>query len=86
MHEVFPVVAGMLLGFAALRIDSVGLRAFVIAIMSILLGVLATIISGEALISWAFVLIDIPLVLASAVGVIVATYAWHHRGATQLPS
>jgi hypothetical protein len=86
MHEVFPVVAGMLLGFVALRIDSTQLRVFVLATMSILLGVVATIISGEALISWAFVLIDIPLVLASAVGVIVATYAWQHRGAAQLRS
>lgn len=86
MNEIFPVVAGMLLGFAALRIDSVGLRVFVLAVTSVLLGVVATIISGEALISWAFVLIDIPLVLASAVAVIIATYAWHRRGATQLHS
>ena len=86
MHEVFPVVAGMLLGFVALKIDSLSLRAFVVAVMSVLLGIVATIISGEALISWAFVLIDIPLVLASAVGVIIATYAWNRRGATQLHS
>jgi hypothetical protein len=84
VHEVFPVVAGLLLGFAAFRIESIRLRAIVVAVMSVLLGVVATIISGEALISWAFVLIDIPLVLASAVGAIIACYAWERRNATQL--
>jgi hypothetical protein len=84
MHEVFPVVAGILLGFAAFRIESVRLRAIVIAVMSIALGVASTFISGEALISWAFVLIDIPLVLVSAIGALVACYAWERRGATQM--
>lgn len=84
MNEVFPVVAGLLLGFAAFRIESIRLRAIVVAVVSVLLGVVATIISGESLISWAFVLIDVPLVLACAVGALIASYAWQRRNATQM--
>ena len=84
MHEVFPIVAGALTGLAVLRIESIRLRAFVLIVMSILLGVVATIISGEALISWAFVLIDIPLVLCSALVAIGVVLAWQRRESVQL--
>ena len=66
MGEVFPVLAGIALGMVALRIMDLRLRAGLIVVMSVVFGVIATFISGEALISWAFVLIDIPLVLAAA--------------------
>lgn len=71
MHEVFPVVAGIAVGLVALRVTSLQLRWLLVAVASVIFGVLATIISGEALISWAFVLIDIPLVLGSAIGTMV---------------
>lgn len=71
MHEVFPVVAGIATGMVALRIMDLRFRIALIAVMSVLFGVIATFISGEALISWAFVLIDIPLVLVAAVATVV---------------
>lgn len=71
MHEVFPVVAGIAVGLVALRVTSLQLRWLLVAVASVIFGVLATIISGEALISWAFVLIDIPLVLGAAIGTMV---------------
>ncbi len=67
MGEVFPVVAGIALGMVALRVLDLRLRIALMAVMSVVFGVIATAISGEALISWAFVLIDIPLVLFAAV-------------------
>lgn len=70
MHEVFPVVAGLAVGMVALRILDLRLRVALIAVMSVIFGVIATFISGEALISWAFVLIDIPLVLIAAVATV----------------
>jgi hypothetical protein len=36
--------------------------------LAVVLGVLATVVSGEFRVSWAFLLIDIPLVALSAVG------------------
>jgi hypothetical protein len=65
MTEFFPIVAGLLCGlllgsFTARRRVIVGLAFSVVA------GVLATVVSGESQISWAFLLIDIPLVAVSA--------------------
>jgi hypothetical protein len=71
MHEVFPVVAGIAVGLVALRVTSLQLRWLLVAVASVIFGVLATIISGEALMGWAFVLIDIPLVLGTAIGTMV---------------
>jgi hypothetical protein len=84
MHEVFPIVAGALAGLAVLRIESIRLRTFALIVLSVLLGVVATIISGEALISWAFVLIDIPLVFCSGLAAIGAVVFWQRRQHVQL--
>jgi hypothetical protein len=44
-----------------------------VAILAIALGVMATVVTGEAAVSWAFVLIDVPMVaVAASVGFLVA--------------
>ena len=68
MHELFPIVSGLLLG-AALPLIRPQMRLTVGVGASVLLGALATIISGEYRIGWEFLLIDVPLVaLCSAAG------------------
>jgi hypothetical protein len=68
MHELFPIVSGLLLG-AALPLIRPQIRLRVGVAASVVLGALATIISGEFRIGWEFLLIDIPLVaLCSVVG------------------
>jgi len=64
--ELFPIVAGLLCG---LLLGSLTARRRVIVglAFSLVAGVLATVVSGEWRISWAFLLIDIPLVALSAV-------------------
>jgi hypothetical protein len=64
--ELFPIVAGLLCG---LLLGSLTARRRVIVglAFSVVAGVLATVVSGEWRISWAFLLIDIPLVAVSAV-------------------
>jgi hypothetical protein len=64
MVELFPVVSGAVLGIlvAALRPS---LRLWVGVLVSILLGVAATVVSGEFQIGWEYLLIDIPLVAVS---------------------
>ena len=66
MSELFPIVAGLLCG---LLLGSLTARRRVIVglAFSVAAGVLATVLSGEWRISWAFLLIDIPLVAGSAV-------------------
>lgn len=71
MGEVFPILAGVVVGLVALQLVDMRLRVALLAVASTVFGVIATFISGEALISWAFVLIDIPLVLGSALATIV---------------
>jgi len=63
---LFPIVAGLLCG---LLLGSLTARRRVIVglAFSVVAGVLATVVSGEWQISWAFLLIDIPLVAVSAV-------------------
>jgi hypothetical protein len=65
MHELFPLFCGLLLGIGlgALR---PGIRLPVGAVLSVVVGVLATVAAGEFEISWGFVLIDIPEVALAA--------------------
>ena len=66
MPELLPIfsgiVMGMLVGFLrpSLRIPTA-------AALTVALGVIATIASGEYTVSWAFLLVDVPLVGISAV-------------------
>jgi hypothetical protein len=71
VHELFPIACGGVLGaFAGWLRPS--LRWPITAVLAIGLGVLATVVSGEAAISWAFVLIDIPMVaVAASVGFLI---------------
>lgn len=66
MEELVPLSFGFLLG-TTLGLWKSQLRLPVGAVLAGALGVLATVVTGEARVSWAFVLIDIPLVAAAAV-------------------
>ena len=61
MHELFPIVSGLLLG-AVLPLIRPRMRLEAGVGASVVLGTLATIISGEYRVGWEFLLIDIPLV------------------------
>lgn len=65
MNELFPIAAGLLCGLllgavTARRRMATGVGFAVVA------GTLATVVSGEWRVSWAFLLVDIPLVAVSA--------------------
>ncbi len=68
MQELIPFGLGLLLGVALGRVP-LSLRLPVGTVLAAALGVVATAVTGEAAISWGFVLIDIPIV---ALGVAVA--------------
>ncbi len=62
MGEIFPIVAGALIGLLSSRIMAMRTRWVVSALLTLLAGGAATFLSGEAAESWAFVLVDIGLV------------------------
>ncbi|SDY47797.1 hypothetical protein SAMN05661080_03597 [Modestobacter sp. DSM 44400] len=65
MGEVLPMLLGGAVGllFGALRARW---RWLVCGLAAVIAGVTATVASGEFRLSWAFLLVDIPLVVASA--------------------
>jgi hypothetical protein len=68
MQELFPLACGLVLG-ALLGAVRPGIRLPVGAALAIVLGVVATVVTGEFKTSWSFLTIDIPLVaLAAAAG------------------
>ena len=66
MNELLPITLGLASG---VLIGSLTTRRGVAAwlVLSVLLGVAATVLTGEWRVSWAFLLIDIPLVAVAAV-------------------
>jgi hypothetical protein len=65
MKEFLPISCGLLLG-AILGYVRPAMRLAVGGLLAILLGTLATVITGEFMTSWSYLLIDIPLVAVAA--------------------
>ncbi len=72
MSELFPILSGLLVG-TVLGYFRPRLRLLVGIPLAIVLGLLATTLSGEFEISWGFLLVDIPLVAVSAAAGLLAT-------------
>ena len=72
MGELFPVLAGVCIGFAVQWIASVRMRNVALFVLSLLAGFTASFISGELFVSWDFLIFDIPLVFLGAVVTAVA--------------
>ena len=70
MQELVPIVCGLLLG-ATLGYVRPSVRLPVGAALAVVLGVFATVVTGEAKLGWEYILIDIPLVaVCAAVGLV----------------
>ncbi|HEU0131197.1 MAG TPA: hypothetical protein VFQ85_09435 [Mycobacteriales bacterium] len=66
MTELFPVAGGFVVGvvLASLRPGS---RRALGAVCAVLVGIAATVVSGEYRAGWEFLLVDVPLAAAGAV-------------------
>jgi len=73
VEELLPVASGIVLG-SVLGLLRPSVRVPVGLVLIFVLGVVATVVSGEYLISWSFLLIDIPLVAVSATAGLYATH------------
>jgi uncharacterized membrane protein AbrB (regulator of aidB expression) len=75
LQELVPLVSGFAVGLALGWLQP-ALRLPVGALLAVVLGTLATVVTGEFEVSWGFLLVDIPLVAAAATcGVLVARRA-----------
>jgi hypothetical protein len=79
MYEVFPLAAGVVVALLVYRLVPARLRVAATIGLSIVLGVVATAISGEALESWLFALVDIGEVLLAAAVTFGLLYVWQRR-------
>ncbi|MEZ4866060.1 MAG: hypothetical protein R3C14_32390 [Caldilineaceae bacterium] len=66
MYEFFPLIAGVLLGALAYPLSNRVLRTVVLVVVSIVIGFVASTVSGELAASWAFLLFDAGQVLLTA--------------------
>ena len=82
MGELFPVLAGVAIGFVVQFIASQRTRTVALIGLSIVAGFIASYISGELFLSWDFLLIDVPLVF---IGALATSYLLTWQRSRQLP-
>ena len=81
MYEFIPLVAGVVIALLVQPLASAKLRLLALVLLSTVCGAVATIISGEILVSPAYLAFDIAQALLAA-GVTMLLVAWLHRGRT----
>jgi cyanate permease len=79
MTEVFPVVAGLVIGLVVDRLANPRWRAMALVALCLIAGVAASFISGELFVSWDFLFVDIPLVFLAAVVMTLGLVWWRRR-------
>jgi hypothetical protein len=79
MHELFPIVGGVLIALVASRLTSPLSKTAVLVVLGVALGGLASFISGELAESWAYLAFDIVQVLIVAGVTLVVVAAWERR-------
>ena len=76
MDEVFPVLSGVIVGLVVPALVPSRLRWLVAVVLSVVLGVTASWISGELAVSTVYILIDITQVLGASLATWVLVTAW----------
>jgi hypothetical protein len=64
VNELFPVITGLLAGALMAWVPALRRRRLT-WLAAVVLGVAATVLSGEFRVSWAYLLVDVPLVAVS---------------------
>lgn len=79
MQELFPVVSGIIAAVATAQMAAPRTRLVTLVAASLVVGFLASLLSGELVISWGFIWVDALIVLAVASVTVVAMTAWTRR-------
>ncbi|HEX2914361.1 MAG TPA: hypothetical protein VH186_26410 [Chloroflexia bacterium] len=83
MRELFPVVAGALVGGLVMAVPSQKLRVAAFVIGCVVFGMLASFLSGELAESWAFLSVDMLLVWFGGLAMVVLITGLRHFDAIQ---
>jgi hypothetical protein len=81
-NELFPIVSGLILG-SVLPLIRPRMRLAVGVAAAVVVGTLATVLSGEYKIGWEFLLIDIPLVAICSAAAFATVRAARRRWSAQ---
>ncbi len=81
MHEVFPVAAGAIAGLAVRGVWAPHLRFAALAVLAVVIGALASIVSGEVELSLGFIPVDILQTFAAGALMLAGATVWQHRPA-----
>jgi len=84
MEEVFPVLAGVVVGLVTSRIMQTWLRVIAVVLLGLAFGAIASWISGELAVSWVYVVIDTAQVIGASVMITVLVRAWRRRLAARM--
>ena len=79
MDEVFPVLAGIVVGLALHPLKSRALRGVCVVVAGLGFGTLAAWVSGELAISPVYIAIDAAQVAIAAIGTMMLAAAWRRR-------
>jgi hypothetical protein len=82
MYEVFPIVAGVIIGLLAPRFVTGSQRKVVLGALGVVVAALATIIAGE---EWFFIFIDLAFVFIAMAVTIYLVETWPKRRTTRMP-
>jgi hypothetical protein len=85
VYELLPIVAGALSALVVRKLDAPQLRIVSLVGSSVVFGALASFISGELSISWAYLVFDVAQVLLAAV-VTTVLISWWQRGSIRYPN
>lgn len=83
VHEIFPVAGGAALGLAVQGIRAAALRWLTLTVMALVLGLTASVISGEVELSLGFIPIDVVQVLVAALLARGCVALWERRPAAR---
>jgi hypothetical protein len=78
-NEILPVVAGVACAVLVFRLVPPRWRLTVLAVLSVLVGVGASWVSGELSVSWGYVFFDIGQALVSGALTLAVIPAWQRR-------
>ncbi|HEX6290158.1 MAG TPA: hypothetical protein VFZ66_13270 [Herpetosiphonaceae bacterium] len=81
MHELIPIVIGIVIGLGVYQIRSTRIRTAALVVLCLLGGALASFINGELALSLAFVSFDALLVWAGALASTLLLALWRRRSA-----